>query len=60
MALRRDIDPVAIPSAAMAAAWRANSQASTVRCTKPECDGSGVLTLAVLIRITAYFSVPEV
>src|SRR5580658_2454188 len=51
MAFRRDIDPVAIPSAAMAAASRASSQASTVRRTKPECDGSGagVFTLAVLI-----------
>ena len=55
MSFKRDIDPVAIPSAAMAAASRANSQASTVRRTSTECDGSGedVFTLAVLIDKTA-------
>src|ERR1019366_1333237 len=51
IAFRRDMDPVAMPSAAMAAASRASSHASTVRCTRPECEGSGkgVFTLAVLI-----------
>jgi hypothetical protein len=49
------MDPVAMPSAAMAAASRASSQASTVRRTKPEYEGSGggVFTLAVLIGKTA-------
>src|SRR5437899_3995081 len=56
MSFSRDMDPVAIPSAAIAAASRASSHASTVRCTKTECEGpgEGVFTLAVLIRCRSY------
>ena len=51
------MDPVAIPSAAIAAASRASSQACTVRCIKSECEGSGggVFALAVLIGKTTLF-----
>jgi hypothetical protein len=52
---------VAIPSAAIAAASRASSQASTVRFTKTECEGSGkgVFTLAVLIDKAPACSTPN-
>ena len=48
--LRRGDEPVAMPAAAVPAASFATRQASMVRVTKCEYDGSGVLIVAVLMR----------
>src|SRR5207245_11263236 len=48
--LRRADEPVAMPAAAVPAASFATRQASVVRVTKCEYDGSGVLIVAVLMR----------
>src|SRR2546429_4150400 len=48
--LGRGEEPVAMPPAAAPAASFATRQASMVRVTKCEYDGSGVLIVAVLMR----------